>query len=94
MTEQEIYAKCLGLGMSFAGAAGCTANIMAESGGRPNNVEDRSGIADEAYTQSVDNGTYTGFVDDRLGYGLVQLTLPSRGRSRYGGSRPARRTRT
>ena len=25
MTEQEIYAKCLALGMTPAGAAGCTA---------------------------------------------------------------------
>lgn len=81
MTELEIYAKCLGLGMTPAGAAGCTANIMAESAGRPNNVEDRSGIDDERYTQSVDNGTYTGFCDDRYGYGLVQLTLPSRKRA-------------
>lgn len=81
MTEQEIYAKCLGLGMTPAGAAGCTANIMAESAGRPNNVEDRSGIDDERYTQSVDNGSYTGFCDDRYGYGLVQLTLPSRKRA-------------
>ena len=83
MTEQEIYAKCLSLGMTPAGAAGMTANIMAESAGNPRNVEDRSGINDDYYTESVDNGTYTGFVDDRFGYGLVQLTLPSRKRSYY-----------
>lgn len=83
MTEQEIYAKCLQLGMTPAGAAGCTANIMAESGGKPNNVEDRSGIDDERYTQSVDNGTYTGFCDDRYGYGYCQWTLPSRKKALY-----------
>lgn len=78
MTEIEIYAQCLKLGMTPAGAAGATANIMAESAGNPRNVEDRSGINDDVYTQGVDNGTYTNFVNDRYGYGLVQLTLPSR----------------
>lgn len=80
MTELEIYRKCLGLGMTPAGAAGCTANIMAESAGRPDNVEDRSGIADAVYTQRVDSGAYQGFVDDRYGYGLCQWTAPSRKR--------------
>ena len=78
MTEQQIFAECLRLGMTPAGAAGATANILAESAGRPNNVEDRSGIADAAYTQSVDNGTYQGFTTDRYGYGLCQWTAPAR----------------
>lgn len=81
MTEFEIFRKCLGLGMTPAGAAGCTANIMAESAGRPNNVEDRSGISDDVYTQRVDDGTYQGFAEDRFGYGLFQYTLPSRKRA-------------
>lgn len=38
MTELEIYRKCLGLGMTPAGAAGCVANIMAESAGRPDTI--------------------------------------------------------
>lgn len=78
MTENEIYVKCLGLGMTPAGAAGCTANIMAESAGRPNNVEDRSGITDEVYTANVDNGSYRNFATDAYGYGLVQLTARPR----------------
>lgn len=78
MTEKEIFARCLGLGMTEAGAAGCTANILAESAGRPTNVEDRSGIDDAVYTAGVDNGTYGNFVNDRYGYGLCQWTLPSR----------------
>ena len=64
--------------MTKAGAAGCTANILAESGGKPNNVEDRSTMSDEEYTAAVDSGSYDGFVEDRLGYGLFQYTLPSR----------------
>lgn len=78
MTELELYKKCLGLGMTPAGAAGCVANIMAESAGRPDNVEDRSWMSDGTYTKRVDDGSYTGFVDDRYGYGLCQWTSPSR----------------
>lgn len=81
MTELEIYKHCLVLGMTPAGAAGCTANIMAESAGRPDNVEDRSGISDAVYTKRVDSGAYQGFADDRYGYGLCQWTLPSRKRA-------------
>lgn len=83
MTEVEIYGKCLQLGMTPAGAAGCTASILAESAGRSNNVEDRSGIADDAYTAGVDNGTYGNFVNDRYGYGYCQWTLPSRKKALY-----------
>lgn len=78
MTELEIFRKCLTLGMTRAGAAGCTASILAESAGRPNNVEDRSGISDSYYTERVDSGAYDGFVTDRFGYGLCQWTAPSR----------------
>ena len=78
MTEFEIFRRCVALGMTKAGAAGCTANILAESRGIPNNVEDRSPMSDEEYTAAVDNGSYDGFCEDRLGYGLFQYTLPSR----------------
>lgn len=78
MTEMEIYSQCLKLGMTPAGAAGATANILAESAGRPNNVEDRSGIDDTAYTRDVDNRSYRNFVNDRYGYGLCQWTAPAR----------------
>lgn len=78
MTEQEIYAKCLTLGMTPAGAAGCTANIMAESAGRPNNVEDRSGIPDDTYTRNVNNGSYRNFEGDAYGYGFCQWTRRDR----------------
>ena len=78
MTELEIFKKCLSLGMTKAGAAGCTASILAESAGRPNNVEDRSGISDSYYTERVDSGAYDGFVTDRYGFGLCQWTSPGR----------------
>ena len=78
MTENEIYGKCLALGMTPAGAAGATANIMAESAGRSNNVEDRSGLDDAAYTRDVDNGSYAQFATDAFGYGLCQWTSRNR----------------
>lgn len=78
MTELEIYQKCLHLGMTPAGAAGCTANIMSESAGRPDNVEDRCPLSDAEYTRGVDDGSYADFEGDRYGYGLAQWTLPAR----------------
>lgn len=74
MTELEIFKKCVGLGMTKAGAAGCTANILHESNGRPENVENTCPISDEDYTRGVDDGNYTNFVGDRYGYGLCQWT--------------------
>lgn len=78
MTELEIFKKCVTLGMTKAGAAGCTANILNESNGRSDNVENRCPMSDEEYTKAVDNGSYTDFVDDHYGYGICQWTYPSR----------------
>lgn len=78
MTEVEFYAKCLSLGMTPAGAAGCCANVAHESAYKANNVEDRSGISDETYTRNVDNGSYQNFPGDAFGYGLCQWTSRDR----------------
>lgn len=78
MTEIEIYSQCIKLGMTSAGAAGATANILAESAGSPRNVEDRSGINDDRYTEMVDNRTYGNFTTDAYGYGLCQWTSRNR----------------
>ena len=78
LTELEIFTKGKALGMTDAGAAGYAANAIAESAGNPRNVEDRSGIDDEVYTQGVDNGTYTRFTTDAYGYGLFQYTARPR----------------
>ena len=78
MTELEIFKKCVNLGMTQAGAAGCTANILNESNGRPDNVENTCPLSDEEYTRRVDDGSYTNFVNDRYGYGLCQWTYPTR----------------
>ena len=78
MTELEVFKKCVALGMTKAGAAGCTANILNESNGRSDNVENRCPLSDEEYTKAVDSGSYTDFPEDRFGYGICQWTLPSR----------------
>lgn len=62
--------------------AGIMGNIYAESGLRPNNLqneyEKRFGMNDEQYTMAVDNGSYKNFVNDSGGYGLAQWTYHSR----------------
>lgn len=64
------------------GVAGLMGNLFAESGLRPNNLENIGnnslGMSDEDYTRAVDNGSYTNFTRDGLGYGLAQWTFWSR----------------
>lgn len=80
MTEQEIYASCLSLGMTPAGAAGCVANIMAESAGRSDNLQDcynnSFGVSDSEYVRQVDAGTRN--FRDNAGFGYCQWTSGDR----------------
>ena len=81
VSAKTIYEALVAGGLSPAGACGVLGNLDWESGGlKPNNVENRSGIDDNFYTTSVDNGTYSRdkFVNDGYGYGLYQLTYPTR----------------
>lgn len=58
--------------------AGIMGNMKVESNLLPNNLqsayEKSLGMTDEQYTKAVDNGTYTNFIHDSAGYGLVQWT--------------------
>lgn len=58
--------------------AGIMGNMKAESNLQTNNLQNTYntslGMTDEQYTKAVDNGTYTNFVHDSAGYGLVQWT--------------------
>jgi murein DD-endopeptidase MepM/ murein hydrolase activator NlpD len=70
-------------GFTKNGAAGIMGNMEAESGIRPNNLEngyETSSRTDETYTQGVDDGSITrsSFSNDRYGYGLVQWTAEGR----------------
>lgn len=60
------------------GVAGLMGNMKMESNLRSNNMEDgyesKLGFTDVTYTAAVDNGTYSNFATDGVGYGLVQWT--------------------
>ena len=81
-TEEKIWNFLKAQGLSDAGVAGVVGNLYAESGLRPNNLqnsyEGKLGMADAEYTEMVDHGTYTNFVRDKAGYGLCQWTYWSR----------------
>ena len=81
MTNQEIYNRLRAGGLSRAGALGIMGNFMAESSMKPKNVEDRSGIDDEVYTEMVDTNPNYDFATDyghHYGYGYAQWTAKNR----------------
>lgn len=65
-------------GMTVEGACSSLAQIQDESRFIVNNVEDGRGWTDDEYTRAVDNGTYSDFCTDEIGYGLIQLTHQER----------------
>ena len=80
--EKRIWNFLKAEGFNDFGTAGLMGNLFAESGLQPNNMEDqyqsKLGYNDETYTCAVDNGTYTNFVKDAVGYGLAQWTYWTR----------------
>lgn len=80
--EKLIFDFFIGKGFTAEGTSGVMGNIFAESGFIPTNLqnsyEKSLGFTDATYTAAVDNGTYTNFVRDSAGYGLVQWTYWSR----------------
>ena len=80
--EQKIWNYLKSAGLNDYGAAGMMGNLYAESGLRPNNLqnayEKKLGYTDAAYTAAVDNGAYTKFACDAAGYGLAQWTYSTR----------------
>lgn len=80
--EKTIWDTLKGFGFNDFAVAGIMGNLYAESGLRPNNLqqtyEKSLGMTDESYTKGVDDGSYKNFVKDSAGYGLVQWTYWSR----------------
>lgn len=80
--EEKIWNYLTAAGMTACGAAGLMGNLYAESGLRPNNLqnsyEGKLGMADAEYTELVDHGKYTNFARDSAGYGLAQWTYHTR----------------
>lgn len=69
-------------GLNDFAIAGVLGNLYCESRLIANNVQNsyttRTGITDEQYTKSVDDGTYKNFKSDKVGYGLAQWTSVGR----------------
>lgn len=71
------------------GVAGLMGNLFAESGLRPNNLqnsfETKLGMTDAQYTAAVDNGSYSkeNFKKDGAGYGMAQWTFWTRKQGMY-----------
>lgn len=79
MSSHSIYQQLRSEGLSAAGACGLMGNMNAESAMRANNAQDgMTKLTDAEYTAGVDNGTYTNFVRDAVGYGLCQWTYWTR----------------
>ena len=80
--EKQIWDFLKAEGFNEYGIAGLMGNLYAESLLRPANMENtyesKLGYNDDSYTKAVDNGTYTNFVKDAVGYGLAQWTYWSR----------------
>ena len=81
-TEERIWSFLKAQGLTDAGTAGLMGNLYAESGLRPNNLqnsyEGKLGMADAEYTERVDSGSYANFAHDCAGYGLAQWTYHTR----------------
>ena len=81
-TAEKIYNFLIDEGFSPHGAVAYMANLFAESGLNPKNLqnscEKKLNYSDESYTAAVDNGSYMNFADDSAGYGLAQWTFPTR----------------
>lgn len=81
-TEKQIWDFLLEKIGNPYGVAGLMGNLYAESGLNPKNLQNtynkKLGMTDDEYTDAVDNGSYTNFVNDSAGYGLAQWTYHSR----------------
>lgn len=77
--SEKIWNFLLSKGLNEYGAAGLLGNLDCESGLKSNNLQDtgnrKLGMTDDEYCSSVDNGTYTNFVNDSLGWGICQWTF-------------------
>lgn len=80
--ERTVWNELLRVYRNELGVAGIMGNLYAESGIRPNNMQNtyerKLGFSDDSYTDAVDNGLYGNFVNDAVGYGLAQWTFWSR----------------
>jgi len=76
--EEKIWNFFKSKGLNDYACAGILGNANAESGLKPNNLQDtyqrKLNMTDDGYTQAVDNRTYNNFIYDAAGYGIFQFT--------------------
>lgn len=81
-SEERIFRFLKEQGLSDAGVCGAMANMFAESGLNPENLqnsyEKKLGHTDVSYTEAIDSGSYRNFAKDKAGYGLCQWTYSTR----------------
>lgn len=81
-TAKEIYDRLKSKGLNDYAVSGIMGNLDKESDLQSNNLQNSFNtslqMTDAQYTQKVDNGSYTNFVNDKAGYGLAQWTYWSR----------------
>ena len=82
MNELTIHDYFQKKGLNEYGIAGLMGNLFAESGLNPQNLQNSYesvlGMNDVAYVSAVDKGTYSNFVNDKVGFGIAQWTYWSR----------------
>ena len=82
--DEYIWNYFKGFGMNDYGCAAIVGNLACESGLNPKNLQNsfekpaKLNMTDQQYTDAVDNGSYTNFVNDHAGYGLAQWTFWTR----------------
>ena len=87
--ESKIWDALIENGFTEAQAAGVLGNIEMESNFNSNNMENqyenRLGKDDDSYTDAINNGEYSKeeFINDAVGYGLIQWTNKSRKEGLY-----------
>jgi len=96
--ELEIYRGLMAAGLNRAAACGVLANLQAESGFNPinlqNSYENKLGYTDESYTSAVNSGNYDQrrFTFDSAGYGIAQWTYSTRKGALYNYARNTMKT--
>lgn len=87
MTDEEMWQELYRFTGSKYAAAAIMGNFWAETHITSNNAETKinrnTGMSDEEYTEAVDNGSYTSFVQDKGGYGLASWTYYTRKQALY-----------
>lgn len=91
--EDYVFQRLVAAGYNYAAACGIIANLQAESGVSPNNMQNsyenankyNKKYTDETYTSDVNSGAISGydFAHDEIGYGLAQWTYWNRKEKLY-----------